>query len=95
MVRFAQKKIMLSSGMASLLPTRRVKMRMNISLTGEKEHHKEKRLSAWSRVWQHLELMRYKKKEHADFWCWDHNFFIATIEELAHFWEVVKGENNV
>lgn len=48
--------------------------------------------AAWNRVWGDLSIRKYKRKEHADYWLWNHDFFNAPIEDLEYILKVVKGE---
>ena len=36
----------------------------------------------WDKVWDDSLCQKYKRKEHQDFWLWNHDFFNASIEDL-------------
>ena len=42
----------------------------------------EKYQDRWDRIWSDISLLKYKRKEHADFWLWNHDFYCAPIVEL-------------
>jgi len=46
----------------------------------------------WERVWDDLELRKFKRVENVDHWLWNHDFFNAGIEDLQHVLRVVKGD---
>ena len=54
----------------------------------------KERKAAWARIWDDPYLRKYKRKEYADFWLWNHDFFNASIEDLEYILKVVKGETN-
>lgn len=47
---------------------------------------------AWDRVWGNLSIRKYKRKEFADYWLFNHDFYNAPIEDLEYILKVVKGE---
>ena len=49
---------------------------------------------AWDRVWSNLSIRKYKRKEFADYWLFNHDFYNAPIEDLEYILKVVKGETN-
>lgn len=49
---------------------------------------------AWDRVWSNLSIRKYKRKEFADFWLFNHDFYNAPIEDLEYILKIVKGETN-
>ena len=38
----------------------------------------------WDRVWNDLVCRKFKRKEHADFWLWNHDFYGASLEDLQY-----------
>jgi hypothetical protein len=38
----------------------------------------------WDKVWDDSLCQKYKRKEHQDFWLWNHDFFNASIEDLKY-----------
>lgn len=38
----------------------------------------------WDKIWEDNLCQQYKRKEHADFWLWNHEFFNAPIEDLKY-----------
>lgn len=49
-----------------------------LSKTG-KDHQKR-----WDRMWEDTVANKYRRKDHADFWVWNHDFFGAPLEDLHH-----------
>lgn len=47
---------------------------------------------AWDRVWGNLSIRKYKRKEFADYWLFNHDFYNAPIEDLEYILKIVKGE---
>lgn len=45
--------------------------------------------SRWDKVWDDELCQKYKRKEHDDFWLWNHNFFNAEIEDLRYIAKLV------
>lgn len=54
----------------------------------------KERKEAWDRVWSNLSIRKYKRKEFADYWLFNHDFYNAPIEDLEYILKVVKGEKN-
>ena len=38
----------------------------------------------WDKVWEDSVCQKYKRKEHADFWLWNHDFYNANLTDLRH-----------
>lgn len=38
----------------------------------------------WNKVWGDVLCQKYKRKEHPDYWLWNHDFFNAEISDLQH-----------
>lgn len=38
----------------------------------------------WDKVWGDTICQKYKRKEHADYWLWNHDFYNAEIADLHH-----------
>ena len=49
----------------------------------------EKYQDRWDRIWSDLSLLKYKRKEHADFWLWNHDFYCAPIAELERIKSII------
>lgn len=45
----------------------------------------------WDRVWEDERCQQYKRKDHADYWLWNHEFFNAPIEDLRYIEQLVRG----
>lgn len=43
----------------------------------------------WDKIWEDKLCQKYKRKEHEDFWLWNHNFFNAEIEDLRYIAKLV------
>lgn len=56
------------------------------------EHRDDEYQTRWDRVWGAPELARFKRKEHRDFWLWNHDFYNAEIKDLEHIKAVIGGE---
>lgn len=54
------------------------------------KRNKEKCDAKWEAVWSDPICMRYKRKEHDDYWLWNHEFYRAEIGDLLHICELVK-----
>lgn len=46
--------------------------------------------SRWDRVWDDDICQKYKRKDYADYWLWDHSFYIADIEDLEYICALLK-----
>lgn len=46
----------------------------------------------WDRVWEDPLCQKYKRKEHADYWLWSHDFYNAGIEDLRHIAALVGAK---
>ena len=40
--------------------------------------------SRWNKVWEDSICQRYKRREHEDFWLWNHDFYNAPVGDLRH-----------
>ena len=54
----------------------------------------KERNEAWGRVWDDPSIRKYKRKEFADYWLFNHDFYNAPIEDLKYILKIVKGETN-
>lgn len=48
----------------------------------------------WDKVWSDPVCQKYKRKEHADHWLWNHDFYnadILTLKHIAHIVGVKEG----
>lgn len=43
----------------------------------------------WDKIWEDELCQKFKRKEHGDFWVWNHYFFNAPIEDLRHIANLV------
>lgn len=46
----------------------------------------------WDKVWEDELCRKYKRKEYADYWLWNTDFFNAPIEDLRYIYNLIKGE---
>jgi len=46
--------------------------------------------SRWDKIWSDPICQKYKRKEHDDFWLWNHEFFNANIEDLKYIAELIN-----
>lgn len=44
----------------------------------------------WDKVWEDELCRKYKRKEYADYWLWNHAFFNADIADLEHIYNLIK-----
>ena len=44
----------------------------------------------WNKVWEDDICQKYRRKEHEDFWLWNHDFYTASITDLRHIAELIK-----
>lgn len=50
----------------------------------------EKRMEKrWDVVWNDLTCRRYKRKEFADFWLWNHDFYGASLDDLQYIKKIL------
>lgn len=49
----------------------------------------------WDRVWEDKLCQKYKRKEHADHWLWNHDFYNAEIPDLQYIAELVGAKGGV
>lgn len=45
----------------------------------------------WDKVWDDELCQKYKRKEHADYWLWNHKFYNAPIEDLKYIEALIKS----
>ena len=38
----------------------------------------------WNNVWKDMVCQKFKRKEHIDYWLWNHDFFNADISDLQY-----------
>lgn len=38
----------------------------------------------WDKIWTDTICQKYKRKDHKDFWLWNHDFFNANLTDLRH-----------
>lgn len=50
----------------------------------------EKHQDRWDKVWEDSLCHKYKRKEYADYWLWNHAFFNADIADLEHIYNLIK-----
>lgn len=43
----------------------------------------------WGRIWADIKCKPYKRKDHADYWLWNHEFFNAPVEDLIHIFNII------
>ena len=46
----------------------------------------------WDKVWEDPLCQKYKRKEHADFWLWNHDFYNANLTDLRHIAALVGAK---
>ena len=46
----------------------------------------------WDKVWDDEICQPYRRKEHVDYWLWNHDFFNADISNLRHIAELVGAK---
>lgn len=51
-----------------------------------KDHHQER----WDRLWPDARANRLRNQKHEDFWCWGHEFYTASMDDLNHIWNLIK-----
>ena len=49
----------------------------------------------WDLVWEDELCQRYKRKEYADYWLWNHDFFEADIPSLQYIASLVGAKEDV
>ena len=50
----------------------------------------EKRMEKrWDVVWNDLTCRKYKRKEFADFWLWNHDFYGASLDDLQYIKKIL------
>lgn len=55
-------------------------------LKNRDDNHQER----WDKVWDDALCQKYKRKEHADHWLWNHAFYSASIEDLEYILRLVS-----
>lgn len=53
---------------------------------GPRDNKREKR---WSLIWNDRTCEKYRRKEHLDFWVWNHAFYEAPIDELRYIADLI------
>lgn len=46
----------------------------------------------WDKVWGDPVCQSYRRSEHADYWLWNHEWFIADIDTLLHIAKLVGAK---
>lgn len=46
----------------------------------------------WDKVWADPICQKYKRKEHADYWLWNHDFYNASIYDLQHIAKLIGAK---
>lgn len=59
-----------------------------VSLLQKKDEQYQER---WDKVWDDELCQKYKRKEHPDHWLWNHDFYNASIGDLAYIWNLIRG----
>ena len=49
----------------------------------------EKMEKRWDVVWNDLTCRKYKRKEFADFWLWNHDFYGASLDDLQYIKKIL------
>ena len=49
----------------------------------------EKLEKRWDVVWNDLTCRKYKRKEFADFWLWNHDFYGASLDDLQYIKKIL------
>jgi len=44
----------------------------------------------WKLIWADESLHRFRRKEHEDFWIWNHDFYNASIEDLKYILNLIS-----
>lgn len=44
----------------------------------------------WEIIWNDNLCLKYKRKDHEDFWLWNHEFYNAPIEDLEYIKSLIK-----
>lgn len=58
------------------------------ALANNDENHQAR----WDKVWDDPVCQPYKRKDHEDFWLWNHDFYNASIEDLQHIAALVGAK---
>ena len=54
------------------------------------EQEAKKRLEAWDRVWSSEFCLSFKRKDHADFWLWNYEFYNTSVNNLKIILQIIK-----
>ena len=46
----------------------------------------------WDKVWADPICQKYKRKEHADYWLWNHEFYNASIYDLQYIAKLIGAK---
>lgn len=49
------------------------------------------RQKAWGRIWNDPKISKFRMREHADHWLWNHAFFNADISDLKYILSIIQG----
>lgn len=62
-----------------------------MSTLGKRESRDDPKYQArWNSIWNDLSLLRFKRKEHGDYWLWNYDFYNAEIADLEYIWNKIK-----
>lgn len=59
-----------------------------VSLLRKKDNNQQNR---WDKIWDDKLCQKYKRPEHPDHWLWNHDFYNASIDDLTHIWNLIRG----
>lgn len=63
--------------------------RLISAITGQLAKRDQDYQARWDLVWSDRLCRRYRQRDHADYWLWDHKFFEAILEDLKHIADLV------
>lgn len=59
-----------------------------VSLLRKKDNNQQNR---WDKIWDDKLCQKYQRVEHPDHWLWNHDFYNASIDDLTHIWNLIRG----
>lgn len=69
---------------------------LTIAIKRKLEKRDKGHQARWDRVWEDEICQKYRRKDHEDYFLWDHRFYSAPVEDLRYIAELVgakpKGE---
>ena len=71
---------------------RRGKLTAAIQNALNNEKDDEHRQELWDRVWTDERCKKYRRPEHTDHWLWNHDFYLAEIDELVYIASLVGAK---